>query len=251
MTEHHGALQESEYSFPYHYLAHFSNGGVPSTRRSLFWGWEYLTYMDHVVSEIEAMTPASVLDVGCGDGYMVNQLCARGFPGRLRGVDTSARAITFARAFCPRDDVFSADDIFTMQAQSELVTMIEVIEHIPDDAVGGFLRQAFALSSRHVLISVPTTAFELQKKHYRHYDEALLARQTGEAATEFELVKSVRLYDERPYLRLMKRVLENRLVSLTNRTLLRLIWSYHRRATYFAQAPSGFHLVALYRRRGS
>jgi hypothetical protein len=48
MNESHGALQESEYSFPYHYLAHFQDD-VPSTRRSLFWGWEYLTYMDHLV----------------------------------------------------------------------------------------------------------------------------------------------------------------------------------------------------------
>lgn len=250
MNESHGALQESEYSFPYHYLAHFQDD-VPSTRRSLFWGWEYLTYMGHLVREIEALAPASVLDVGCGDGYMVNQLCRRGFAGALRGVDTSERAITFARAFCPGDGVFSSTDIFTMQTQAELVSMVEVIEHIPDDVVGPFLERAFSLSSRYVLISVPTTAFEVQKKHYRHYDETLLAQQTGIAATQFELVKTVRLFDERPYLRLMKRMLENRLFALTNKTLLRLIWAHHLKHTYFATAPRGYHLIALYSRRGA
>lgn len=245
----HGALQESEYDFPYHYLASLDSG-VPSTRRFIFWGWEYLTYMTYLKKKISAISPASLLDVGCGDGYMVNQLCRMSFPGVLRGVDTSDRAITFAQAFCPRGkETFAVQDIFKMEQQSEMVSMIEVIEHIPDAIVGPFLQKAFSLSSKYVLISVPTTAFPLQKKHYRHYDEALLAEQTAFASEAFDLVESVRIYDEKLYLKVLKKLLENRYFAFTNKFLLRKIWQYHQSHTSFARAPKGYHLVALYKRK--
>lgn len=205
--------------------------------------------MDYILHEIEALSPTSVLDVGCGDGYMINQLCNRAYSGDLRGVDMSARAISFANAFCPRPDTFRAQDIFSLTEKSELVSMIEVIEHIPDDIVIGFIEQAFSLSSKYVLISVPTTALALQKKHYRHYDEMILEQQTRGVQNEFSLIKSVRLYNGRPYLALVKKLLENRFLSLTNSRIIKAIWAYHKKNTYFADSPNGYHLVALYKRK--
>ncbi len=243
-----GKFQESEYIFPYHYLPSLKNG-VPSIRQFLVWGWEYLTYMDFLISEIIRLKPKSVLDVGCGDGYMINQLCRLNYDGQLGGVDTSERAITFARAFCPRDNVFHADDIFKMNEKSELVSMIEVIEHIPNEIVDAFIKQAFSLSSKYVLISVPTTAFPLQKKHYRHYDEALLAQQTEFSKNDFELVKTVRLYNETKYLKFLRRLLENKFFAINYKPLLAFLWDIHKKKTYFSDAKKGFHLAALYMRR--
>jgi 2-polyprenyl-3-methyl-5-hydroxy-6-metoxy-1,4-benzoquinol methylase len=249
MDQMQGQIQESEYQFPYHYLPSLKNG-IPSIRQFLGWGWEYLTYMDFLISEIIRLKPRSVLDVGCGDGYMINQLCALNYDGQLGGVDTSERAITFAKAFCSRPKhVFQAEDIFKMSEQSELVSMIEVIEHIPDVIVDGFIQQAFALSSKYVLISVPTTAFPLQKKHYRHYDEALLARQTEFAEGDFELVKTVRLYNETKCLKFLKRLLENKFFAINYKPLLAKLWAFHLKNTYFANTKNGFHLIALYQRK--
>jgi len=249
MSEIQGQIQESEYNFPYHYLPSLKNG-IPSIRQFLGWGWEYLTYMDFIISEIKRLKPQSVLDVGCGDGYMINQLCALDYDGQLGGVDTSERAITFARAFCPRENVFRADDIFKMTEQSELISMIEVIEHIPNEIVDLFIQKAFSLSSKYVLISVPTTAFPLQKKHYRHYDEGLLAQQTEFAKGDFELVKTVRLYNETKYLKFLKRLLENKFFAINYKPLLALLWKKHQENTYFATSENGFHLIGLYKRKG-
>ncbi len=248
MVEVQGQIQESEYGFPYHYLPSFK-GGVPSIRQFLGWGWEYLTYMDFLMSEIIQIHPQSILDVGCGDGYMVNQLCLRNYSGKLAGVDTSDRAIAFANAFCPREGVFQTADLFKMTETFELVSMIEVIEHIPDDIVHAFIQKAFALSSKYVLISVPTTAFPLQKKHYRHYDEAVLAQQTKFSEADFELVKTVRLYNETKVLKFIKRIIENKFFAINYKPLLSLLWSYHRARTYFATPENGFHLIGLYKRK--
>lgn len=248
MSEIQGKIQESEYEFPYHYLPSLKNG-VPSIRRFLGWGWEYLTYMDFIISEIMQLKPKSVLDIGCGDGYLINRLCGMSYDGQLRGVDTSERAITFARAFCPHDNVFHVEDIFKMSDMFEFVSMVEVIEHIPDEIVDEFIKKAFSLSSKYVLISVPTTAFPLQKKHYRHYDEDILRKQTAFASADFDLVKTVRLYNENKLLKLLKRLLENKFFAINYKPLLKILWQLHKKHTYFATSQNGFHLIGLYRRK--
>ena len=47
-------IQDSQYEFPYHYLA-FMDKETPQIKRTLSWGFEYLSYMGVVIDEIKQL----------------------------------------------------------------------------------------------------------------------------------------------------------------------------------------------------
>lgn len=235
-------MQDDEYVFPYHYLTSLSNG-TPSIYKRLSWGYEYITYVDFIRDYIEqTLKPESLLDIGCGDGYLINSLNYDSAK-HYKGIDLSHRAIKFANAFS-KGYQFERLDLFSMSEEFEVVCLIEVLEHIPDDMLAAFINGSFSKVKLggYMIIAVPTTVDKLHKKHYRHYDESLLQTQT--AIDNFEVVKQVRLYKK-------SKVLE-RLIKFSQRrnskTLKRAVWNWHRKNTYFANLDTGKHLVVVYKR---
>ncbi len=55
---------------------------------------------DHVIELCAraGLRPNTVLDVGCGDGALLDELSRRGFGGTLTGLELSAAAVAIARA---------------------------------------------------------------------------------------------------------------------------------------------------------
>jgi len=237
------AIQDGQYEFPYHHIPHF-RGGAPSTIRSLNWGLEYLCYLRLLAERVMELAPASVLDVGCGDGRLLGLLDA---PVR-HGVDLSAAAIRFARAFHP-DVTFEVIDDEAVDAEFDVVTSIETLEHIPDDGTEGFLR-ALAARARpdgHVLISVPTTVVALNAKHYRHYDLALLQQQVAASGAPLVLEREEYVYRHSRLLKALRRATVNRLWTVEIPAVQELAWRYVQRRVRSATAADGHHLVARYR----
>lgn len=108
------------------------------------------------LSLVERAGPASILEVGCGEGYMLDALSLGGVTATLTGVDFSAEAIADARQrlgaraqFEQRDARELADD----GRQFDMVMMLEVLEHIPDPAQ--MLPILERLTRRYLLLSVP------------------------------------------------------------------------------------------------
>lgn len=161
------SLQDSEYSFPYHYLPHIDPAsGVGMVARRLGWGLEYLTYLLHCRDLVADLGPTSLLDVGCGDGRFLGLF--GGPVDRRVGLDLSENAIRFATAFNPNAEFRVASSI---DEQFDVVTAIEVLEHIPPDEADGFIRNLVrsVRPGGHIVISVPTVNARLQRKHYRHF----------------------------------------------------------------------------------
>lgn len=155
------ALQEAQYMLPYHHLP-----------RLYHWPdkLEYECYMAFIEGIIADKRPRSLLDVGCGDGRLIRDL------GFGMGCDLSPRAIAWAQAMglnCVRMD---ARDVV---GKYEMVTAIEVLEHIPPEQSREFTKLLALRSQRWVLLSVPTTNAKLNPKHYHHYDYALLVDHIG------------------------------------------------------------------------
>ena len=94
------APQEHSYDFPHHYLTALEGESGIRIHRELKWG-------------------------------------LRDFVPVTAGVDPSAKAIAFARAFNPYADVM-AGDVAQVSAQHDVVTAVEVFEHVPDEEVGPF-----------------------------------------------------------------------------------------------------------------
>lgn len=150
-------IQDAQYCLPYHH--------IPPD-----WKWEYAeeyeSYLAEVVSAIRQIAPPTLLDVGCGDGRLLKEL------GFGMGCDLSWPAVRWAQALGLNAIHCDAAEI---DREFDLVTAIEVLEHIPDDGIKRFVNVLSERTKGGVLVCVPTTEVPVSAKHYRHYDEDFLA----------------------------------------------------------------------------
>ncbi|RLB71827.1 MAG: hypothetical protein DRH03_05410 [Deltaproteobacteria bacterium] len=237
--------QNEQYVFPYHYLPHFVADGVPLTGRVLPWGLEYLCYLSYIVAEVQRLSPASILDVGCGDGRFLGMLDDS--IGERLGIDLSARAIGFARAFHPQID-YRCTALSEIKKKFALVTVIEVLEHIPDDQLTNFIMELSGRveSSGRLLVSVPTTVLPVNPKHYRHYTIDLLQKQLR--CAPFELLKADYIYRDHHFFELLLRLFNNRWWTLNSRVARRCLWRLLQKRIARATRDDGRHLVALFQK---
>lgn len=98
---------------------------------------------------------SSVLDVGCGDGYFCHWISRKTALARVAGVDISEPRLARARSRFP--DIEYTQGIIPElpfgDAEFELTTCIEVIEHLPDPLLA--LGELKRITSKHVVITVP------------------------------------------------------------------------------------------------
>lgn len=170
-------IQDEQYKFPYHHLVNFSEF---NNYQVMSWGFEYYAYMKEVMDIIRKLEPRSFLDVGCGEGKMILEL-AKSLPGKnMKGIDLSERAIYFAKAFNFGNGAsFECQDIAHIQGSFDAISLVETMEHIPDNLIStivGNVRRLLAPDGR-VIVTVPASNFPVQEKHYRHYDIDLILKQ--------------------------------------------------------------------------
>jgi len=236
-------LQDDEYGFPYHYLLDF-NQSWPQIRTTR-WGWEYYSYVSQVHAEIELLKPDSILDVGCGDGLLLNTLTS--VPEKT-GLDLSERSIRFAKAFST-DSEFHFLRVADCTQSADIVTLIEVIEHIPDDELPNFLDQAAKRANKYIIISVPTDVFPVSAKHYRHYNESLLMQQTEHL--DFDVVWQKRVFKKSLLTKILTRISCNRIFQVNSEVLQKYLWNIFTQHCFKATSDNGVHLIALLKRRES
>jgi len=226
--------QESQYAFPYHYIPSFENGHF-SQHLCWSWGYRYLGGMDVVLSYLVHDQFESLADIGCGDGRFLREVSSR-FPGnRLLGVDCSERAINLAKAMNPDLD-YACADICSQEEPPEsfdVVTLIEVLEHIPvedvDDFVSAFSR--YVKPDGRLILTVPHTNKSVQAKHYQHFDSESLTK----VVEPYYKVERVLFFDKksRVFGRIMNSVLGNWLFILNNRFLLDFLYRTYRKYYFF------------------
>ena len=101
--------------------------------------------------------PASVLDVGCGEGVLTEQWADRIAPGRIVGIDLEDPKLATEWAGRQRSNLtFAPMDVERLQFaddEFELVAATEVLEHVTDPERA--LAEMVRVAGRHVLVSVP------------------------------------------------------------------------------------------------
>jgi SAM-dependent methyltransferase len=100
-----------------------------------------------ILRTLDRLAPlgGTVLDYGCGQGDMLELLCERGL--RCLGVDSSVDSVAATgRRLAGRAGFLGAFQAGErLPVTPEAVTLFEVIEHLPAEALVGFLSRAAAL----------------------------------------------------------------------------------------------------------
>lgn len=247
MNETKGDLQDRLYSFPYHHIPAMDSGRVVR-HRVLPWAFEYFSYLLEVRAATDELRPESILDVGCGEGNVLASLA--GGTRRLLGIDTSEQAIQFARAFHP-DIEFRVGRLEGLEETFDLVLAIEVLEHIPDEEIPGFLRSIHSrLGDRgRFLLTVPTVVLPLRPKHHRHYTRDLLENQFRGAGGLLEIERVEYLCASSRIYRLYNRLTANKHYHFACAGLDAVMWRYYSRRLRNATEARGQRMLVVARRR--
>ncbi len=101
--------------------------------------------------------PASLLDVGCGEGVLVHEWALRLDERRVVGIDLEEDSIQagWAERQAPNLEyrVMRAENLPFADGEFDLATAIEVLEHVPDPE--HTLAEMARCAERHLLVSVP------------------------------------------------------------------------------------------------
>jgi len=93
---------------------------------------------DHVTALCAraGIVPAATLEVGCGDGALLCELHARGFGGRLAGVEITEAAVQIAAGRSEIDSValYDGSRLDQPDGSYELGILSHVLEHVRDPA---------------------------------------------------------------------------------------------------------------------
>lgn len=152
-------------------------------------------FLRRVSELVIARAPRQILEIGCGEGFVLRALRDAGVRCPMRGVDFSETAIAEARERVP-DAVFEVQDAAKLAADGQrydVVLMIEVLEHLPDPQ--RMLSLLGQLAERHVVLSVPwepffrglnfargkhMRAFGNDPEHIQHWGRAEFMRFVGD-----------------------------------------------------------------------
>jgi SAM-dependent methyltransferase len=112
---------------------------------------------DHVMALCAeaGLRPASVVEVGCGDGALLAELRARGFAPGLWGYELSPTAVEIARGRGLAVEAFDGEHLPEPDGRFELGILSHVLEHVPDPAA---LLAETARVAGAVVVEVPLEA---------------------------------------------------------------------------------------------
>jgi 2-polyprenyl-3-methyl-5-hydroxy-6-metoxy-1,4-benzoquinol methylase len=242
------ARQEAEYAFPYHYIARCSGGNFSQTV-NLSWGYEYLSYVSYVLNKLGAYEFHSLLDVGCGDGRFLFEARER-FPRcELTGIDISERAINFAKILSP-DVRYVIGDITgkSLDVEFDVITAIEVLEHIPPEALPDFLKatQDFLKDAGLLVITVPSKNVRVRSKHYQHFDTETLREIVS---PYFEISEQYFLNRLGLQTKMIGRLLSNGLFLLNAKLLVNASYRYYINRLLVAQEKNAKRICVFCRKR--
>jgi len=132
-----GASQIQKQDAPQVEAHHYHNSDYNSKNR-------YYSFAEQIV-ETFALSPASVVEIGIGNGFLTRA---------LREAGVRVTAVDFDAALRP-DLVASVDALPLESGSHDAALCFQVLEHLPFDRVPAAMRELARVASRWVYISVP------------------------------------------------------------------------------------------------
>ena len=147
-----------------------------------------LERVNAIISKIPAGTK-TILEVGCGDGVLINRLQKKGF--NCTGIDVSKEALS--HVVCKKH-LMSSDRLNFNDKSFDMILCSEVLEHLPVNTYEKTLKELERVSREYILITTP-------------YKEFLRASFTkcNYCATTYHIYKHIRWFDEIKFRNLFNR----------------------------------------------
>jgi len=129
-------------------------------------------HMRRVIADVvKSLAYDTVLDVGCGQGSLLQAIAPLRPGSRYAGVDFSEKALAVARHRVPQAE-FAWLDLTQghLDRRFDLVLCTDVLEHIEDDAAA--LANVAGMAGRYLVVSTlqgRMRRFEATVGHYRNY----------------------------------------------------------------------------------
>ena len=104
---------------------------------------------------VNSLNINKVLDIGCGEGFVVRYLISKNKNLKIEGIDISEDAIVLARKLCP-EAFFLRGDITSLNYSDQsfdLVLGIEILEHLSNPEMA--ISEARRLCRKYCIFSVP------------------------------------------------------------------------------------------------
>ena len=237
-------LQEDQYHFPYHHVAKFRNG-FQSTYYVKY-GLKQITSLEFILTQLKQLNFNTLCDLGCGDGRLAQEVHIEFPEVEITGIDYSERAIHLAKGFCP-DLGFIQKNILEEKIQRtfDVVTLIEVFEHIPIADCQRFVKATATLLEKggKLMVTVPHTNLPLSSKHEQHFD---LQRLKSYFNDEF-LVIEEKFLEKRGGWRLYcyYRLMKNKLFLLNHKGLLKRIYHGYKKHLLIAESEQNCERLYL------
>lgn len=135
----------------YNYLKH--------TSKSKFRQWTIENLNNALVKKLKTLNISSVLDAGCGEGFILERLRKECVAEKYLGIDGSSIAIKLGKVLFPNIK-FEKHNIYKLPMKNDsydLVMCTEVLEHLekPDKA----LKELIGVSKKYLALSVPNEPF--------------------------------------------------------------------------------------------
>jgi SAM-dependent methyltransferase len=172
---------------------------TPGAGRRHPWERARLEVVSRLLRAAVTGTPKTILDLGCGDAYVVEELAGRYPSARCVGVDTELTPDELARL---RQGLSSRavglyqtlrQAVAELDAPADVVLLLDVIEHVEDDVA--FLEQlrrtGTAGRNTLVLVTVPAhqrlfSSHDVFLRHHRRYDQRTLLERLARAGFRIE-----------------------------------------------------------------
>ena len=239
--------QEDEFDIPYHHLSAYSPSFSPGFIDT--WAMNYNHTIEFVLDLLQRYSPASVIDIGCGDGRITREVRLR-FPEiKSLGIDYSDRAIAFASLMDPGGN-YRAVDICgdVLQDRFDFGLLVEVFEHIPPDECPKFVQGIAAAipEDGRLLVTVPHVNKPVEYKHFRHFTSQTLC----ESFSDYFVPEKTMYIEKLGRLNwLMNKLVANEFYVLTQAALLNRIYSAYGKWIFRASSEEECARVAVVFRR--
>lgn len=112
-----------------------------------------------LITLIKPLSPTTILDAGCGEGFTLQKLREHCVGEKLEGIEYSKKAIKLGKKIFPNLSL-KQGSIYQLPYRDnsfELVLCTEVLEHIDRPSAG--LEEVIRVSQKYIILSIPNEPF--------------------------------------------------------------------------------------------